>query len=90
VQRGVDEGEFVVCQPRLVSLGLLSTQEGMQKRFRYQSRHRSSRRRTSFVYEAYEAEESLHGGGDVGPGTCSAVRADLARIQRLASEYRDF
>jgi AcrR family transcriptional regulator len=86
---GVDRGELIPCDPALVSLGLLSTQEGMQKRFRYQRLH-TREAGNPFVYDAYDAETVAEAVAE------SALRGllrrprDLARIQRVARSHDDF
>jgi TetR/AcrR family transcriptional regulator len=89
LQAGMEAGELVECEPRLASLSLLSTHEGMQKRFRYQSRHASSDQ-SSFVYRAYAAEEIAGFVAQMALRGLLRRPAQLAGIQQKAAAHRDF
>jgi AcrR family transcriptional regulator len=89
VELGTEAGELIECDSSLVALTLLSTHEGIQKRFRYQSRHKSGRD-NPFVYPPILATEVASS------VAASSVRAllrrpgDLQRITVLAAAFEDF
>jgi len=89
LQAGIDHAEMVPCDLRLVSLGLLSTQEGMQKRFRHQRLHTPAVG-NPFVYEAYTAEAVADAVAEAALRVVLRRPRDLTRIQRLAASYQDF
>jgi TetR/AcrR family transcriptional regulator len=89
VELGTRAGELIDCDSTLAALTLLSTHEGIQKRFRYQSRHKNLED-SPFVYPPLSAREvavSVAG---------TSVRAllrrldDLEQITALASSFEDF
>lgn len=88
VELGADAGELIECDSSLVALTLLSTHEGIQKRFRYQTRHKS--RDNPFVYPPISVTEVASS------VAASSVRpllrrpGDLQRITALAAAFEDF
>jgi AcrR family transcriptional regulator len=89
VELGTEAGELIDCDSSLVALTLLSTHEGIQKRFRYQRSHKNGRD-NPFVYPRYSVTELASS------VAASSVRAllrrpgDLQRITVLASTFEDF
>lgn len=84
VAAGVEEGQFVACDPDLVAIAVLSFGEGMQKRFRHQAEHRALGS-NPFHHAARDAHELA----DFAAATMlrSLLRrpADLVRLQRQSS-----
>jgi TetR/AcrR family transcriptional regulator len=89
IRLGIETGELIECDSTLAALTLLSTHEGIQKRFRYQSRHRNARE-SPFVYPRFSVMEVAIS------VAANSVRAllrrpgDLSRITALASTFEDF
>ncbi len=89
VSEGTASGELIECDAELVSLALLSTQEGMQKRFRYQSRHVTTDQ-SAFAYEAYAPELMASTVADMALRSLVRRASTLARIQQQAAACADF
>jgi TetR/AcrR family transcriptional regulator len=89
LRAGMEDGEFIDGDPALMALGLLSTQEGMQKRSRYQRRHVPGGG-NPFVYEAYEAEALADTVAEMAVRSLLRRPRDLDRIRYLAATFQDF
>ncbi len=84
----MEEGQFLPCDPDLVAVGLLSFDEGLQKRFRHRDQHVDGRA-NPFRHSPRSAEELA----DFAAATLlrSLLRrpGDLVRLQRQAAAYGD-
>ena len=89
IELGVETGELVECDSTLAALTLLSTHEGIQKRFRYQSRHKNTGE-SPFVYPRFSVMEVAI---SVAAGSVRALLrrpGDLTQITALALTFADF
>jgi TetR/AcrR family transcriptional regulator len=89
IEAGVASGELIGCDATLAALTLLSTHEGIQKRFRYQSRHKDSSD-SPFVYPLLSAREVAASVAAIAVRGLLRRPADLARITARAEAFVDF
>jgi AcrR family transcriptional regulator len=89
VQSGIDAGEFVECDAALAGLALLSTQEGMQKRFRHQKLH-TPEAGNPFTYRAYASEQFAESVADAALRSLLRRPVGLARARAAAAAAADF
>jgi AcrR family transcriptional regulator len=88
IKAAVQEGQFIDCDPDLVALGLLSTDEGVQKRFRHQDQHRLAST-NPFTHPAYDPDRVAEFVATTAVRALLRRPADLTRIQRQAATYAD-
>jgi TetR/AcrR family transcriptional regulator len=89
IRTGIDEGDMVVGEPRLMALGLLSTQEGIQKRFRNQGLHALASE-NPFVHRAFTPEEAAEMVAEMAVRSVLRSDDDFERVRQLAESYQDF
>lgn len=88
VRSAIEEGQFVACDPDLLAMGLLSFDEGLQKRYRHQKQHDPGGP-NPFRHRPYTASEMADF------AACTVLRSalrrpgELARLQRQAAAYAD-
>jgi TetR/AcrR family transcriptional regulator len=89
IELGIESGELIDCDAILAALTLLSTHEGIQKRFRYQSRHETSGD-SPFVYPRLSARDVAVSVAATSVRALLSRSGDLDRITALASSFEDF
>jgi AcrR family transcriptional regulator len=85
---GMREGDLVAGDPPLLALGLLSTQQGMQKRYRNQSLHRVGGTNV-FVHDAYTAEQVAGAVAEIALRSVLQAADDFERIRLMVENYPD-
>jgi AcrR family transcriptional regulator len=89
IEVGIESKELIDCDSTLAALTLLSTHEGIQKRFRYQSRHKTSRD-SPFVYPRLSAKDVAVSVAATSVRALLRRSGDLDRITAQASSFEDF
>jgi AcrR family transcriptional regulator len=89
IRQGIESSEIVDCDADLAALTLLSTHEGIQKRFRYQGRHKTSTH-SPFVYPSLSANEVAVSVASTSVRALLRRPDDLKGIAALASSFDDF
>jgi AcrR family transcriptional regulator len=88
VRAGIDEGELVECDPEETAAGLLCLNEGMQKRFRYQERHKPGSE-SPFVHTPQTAERWAELVATTSLRSLLRRPSDITRLQRQAAAHDD-
>lgn len=89
LRAGVEEGDMVVGDQSLIALRLLSTQQGMQKRFRGQRLHTPDSG-NPFVHPPFTAEEAADAVAEMAVRSVLRTAKAFERIRKLAESHQDF
>lgn len=89
IELGMKSGEIIDCDAAVASLTLLSTHEGIQKRFRYQERHEAAED-SPFVYPRLKAEQLAIAVASSSVRALLRRTSDLEVIKRQASAFADY
>lgn len=84
IREGVEEGQFVPCDPDLTALGITSFNEGIQNWFRRQEEHCHGGP-SPFIYPAYDVDVVAAFLARTALRLVLAKPADLAAIERQAA-----
>ncbi|MFE9445753.1 TetR/AcrR family transcriptional regulator [Streptomyces sp. NPDC006602] len=88
IQDGIAQGQLLPVDAELGALGLLSFNEGMQKRFRHRARHRLDAD-VPFRYRDYEATDYANFVAWTSVRSLLADSAEIELIQQQATRYED-
>jgi AcrR family transcriptional regulator len=88
VRTGIEEGQLADGDAELISLGLLSFDEGIQKRYRNSCRHQTDSE-SAFRHQHYDARAIAEFSATAGLRLLMRRPADVTRIQRQAGAYDD-
>jgi AcrR family transcriptional regulator len=88
VQTAIEEGQFTGGDAELISIGLLSFDEGIQKRYRNSERHRTDSD-SAFRHESYAAKALAEFSASAALRLLMRRPGDVVRIQRQAASYHD-
>lgn len=88
VRAGVDEGDMVIGDPGLTALRLLSTQQGMQKRFRSQGLHTPASG-NPFVHAPFTARQAADTVAEMAIRSVLRTTTRFEQIRKLAEPYED-
>ena len=88
VEAAVSEGQFAPCTPPLVALGILSFDEGLQKRFRHQAAHAEGGD-NPFTHPSYAPDQLAEFAAATVLRSLMRRPGDISRLRAKAAAYHD-